>query len=142
MARATATARKSTGGRASRKRLGAKAARKTPAKKKGTRKFKPGTIALREIRRYQKGHELLLPKTPFRRVVQEITSEMMFEKDYRFQSSALDALQEISEAFLVNEFEMTNLCAIHARRVTIQARDMQLVRRLRKHMGLDPVGTV
>ncbi|SCZ96763.1 BZ3500_MvSof-1268-A1-R1_Chr4-1g06710 [Microbotryum saponariae] len=91
--------------------------------------YKPGTVALREIRRYQKSTELLIRKLPFQRLVREIAQD--FKTDLRFQSSAIGALQEAAEAYLVSLFEDTNLAAIHAKRVTIQPKDIQLARRLR-----------
>lgn len=91
--------------------------------------FSQGTVALREIRRYQKSTELLIRKLPFQRLVREIAQD--FKSDLRFQSSAIGALQESVEAYLVSLFEDTNLCAIHAKRVTIQSKDIQLARRLR-----------
>ena len=92
-------------------------------------RFRPGTVALREIRRFQKSTELLIRKLPFQRLVREIASE--FKNDLRFQSSAVLALQEATEAYLVGLFEDTNLCAIHAKRVTIMPKDLQLARRIR-----------
>ena len=92
-------------------------------------RYRPGTVALREIRRYQKTTELLIRKLPFQRLVREIAQD--FKSDLRFQSSAVMALQEASEAYLVGLFEDTNLCAIHAKRVTIMPRDIQLARRIR-----------
>lgn len=92
-------------------------------------RFRPGTVALREIRQYQKSTELLIRQAPFRRLVREIANEIT--PDLRFQSTALQALQEAAESYLVGLFEDTNLCAIHARRVTIQPKDMQLARRIR-----------
>ena len=131
MARTKQTARKSTGGKAPRKQLASKAARKaTPAEgQKKNRRYRPGTVALREIRRYQKTTDLLIKKAPFQRLVREVAQD--FKADLRFQSSAVMALQEASEAYLVGLFEDTNLCAIHARRVTIMPKDMQLARRIR-----------
>nr|BAD90789.1 histone 3 [Marchantia polymorpha] len=133
MARTKQTARKSTGGKAPRKQLASKAARKTaPVTTGGVKKphrYKPGTVALREIRRYQKSTELLIRKLPFQRLVREIAQD--FKSDLRFQSSAIGALQESVESYLVSLFEDTNLCAIHAKRVTIQSKDIQLARRLR-----------
>jgi histone H3/H4 len=76
-------------------------------------RFRPGTVALREIRRYQKSTELLIRKLPFQRLVREIAQD--FKTDLRFQSAAIAALQEASEAYLVGLFEDTNLCAIHAK---------------------------
>lgn len=97
--------------------------------KKRKHRYRPGTVALREIRKYQRGDELLLRKLPFQRLVREIAATM--KNDVRFQGSAILALQEASEAYLVDLFQDTNLCAIHAKRVTIDARDMRLARRLR-----------
>jgi len=93
-------------------------------------RFRPGTVALREIRRYQKSTELLLRRAPFRRLVREIAQEM--SQDLRFQSSALAALQEAAEAALVGVFEDSNLCSIHAKRVTIMPKDLALSKRIRK----------
>ncbi|XP_055607172.1 uncharacterized protein LOC129754930 [Uranotaenia lowii] len=115
MARTKQTARKSTGGKAPRKQLATKAARKSAPATGGVKKphrYRPGTVALREIRRYQKSTELLIRKLPFQRLVREIAQD--FKTDLRFQSSAVMALQEASEAYLVGLFEDTNLCAIHA----------------------------
>jgi histone H3 len=92
-------------------------------------RYRPGTVALREIRRYQKSTELFLRKLPFQRLVREIAQA--FKSDLRFQSSAIMALQEASEAYLVGLFEDTNLCAIHAKRMTIFPKDIQLARRIR-----------
>ena len=132
MARTKQTARKSTGGKAPRKQLATKAARKSAPAIGGVKKphrYRPGTVALREIRRYQKSTELLIRKLPFQRLVREIAQD--FKSDLRFQSSAVLALQEASEAYLVGLFEDTNLCAIHAKRVTIMPKDIQLARRIR-----------
>ena len=92
-------------------------------------RYRPGTVALREIRKFQKSTDLLIRKLPFQRVVREIAGE--FKSDLRFQSQAVLALQEAAEAYLVGLFEDTNLCAIHAKRVTIMPKDMQLARRIR-----------
>ncbi len=132
MARTKQTARKSTGGKAPRKQLATKAARKSAPATGGVkqaRRFRPGTVALREIRRYQKSTELLLRKAPFQRLVREIAQE--YQSDLRFQGSAILALQEATEAYMVSLFEDTNLAAIHAKRVTVQPKDMALAKRLR-----------
>lgn len=133
MARTKQTARKSTGGKAPRKQIATKAARKSaPSTSAGIKKphrYRPGTVALREIRRYQKSTELLIRKLPFQRLVREIAQETRTE--LRFQSTAIAALQEAAEAYLVSLFEDVNLCAIHAKRVTIMVRDIQLARRIR-----------
>uniref|UniRef100_A0A1I7ZL38 Histone domain-containing protein n=1 Tax=Steinernema glaseri TaxID=37863 RepID=A0A1I7ZL38_9BILA len=133
MARTKQTARKSTAGKmAPRKQFATKAARKTAPASGGVKKphrFRPGTVALREIRKYQKSTDLLIRKLPFQRLVREVAQE--FKTDLRFQSSAVLALQEAAEAYLVGLFEDTNLCAIHAKRVTIMPHDIQLARRIR-----------
>ena len=99
MARTKQTARKSTGGKAPRKQLATKAARKSAPATGGVKKphrYRPGTVALREIRRYQKSTELLIRKLPFQRLVREIAQD--FKTDLRFQGSAVLALQEAAEA--------------------------------------------
>jgi histone H3 len=132
MARTKQTARKSTGAKAPRKELATKAARKSRAGMGGVKKphrYRPGTVALREIRRYQKSTDLLIRKLPFQRLVREIAQSL--KNDLRFQSKAIEALQEAADAYLVGLFEDTNLCAIHAKRVTIMPKDLQLARRIR-----------
>ncbi len=99
------------------------------AKEKRKRRYRPGTVALKEIRKYQRSTELLIRKLPFQRLVREIAQN--FKTDLRFQSNAILALQEATEAYLVGLFEDTNLCAIHAKRVTIYPKDLQLARRIR-----------
>lgn len=112
------------------KRLATKVARKTaPAPATVKRRYRPGTRALKEIRKYQNSTELLIRKLPFQRLVREIAQQN--HADLRFQGSAILALQEATEAFMVGLFEDTNLCAIHAKRVTIQPRDLLLARRIR-----------
>ena len=140
MARTKQAARRSTGGKAPRKQLATKAAREAIRHGKGKKRiatggvkkphrYRPGTVALREIRRYQKGTELLIKKMPFQRLVREIAQD--FVTDLRFQSSAISALQGASGDYLVHLFEDANLCAIHAKRVTIMPKDIQLARRIR-----------
>ena len=131
MARTKQTARKSTGGKAPRKQIAAKVARKSAPASGGMKKphrYRPGTVALREIRRYQKSTDLLLRKLPFQRLVREVANEL---KAVRFQATAVAALQEATEAYVVALFEDTNLCAVHAKRVTIMPKDLQLARRIR-----------
>jgi len=105
------------------------------AKPKKPHRYRPGTVALREIRHFQKSTDLLMRKLPFARLVREIAMDFAVATEdgaaLRWQSSALLALQEAAEAYLVHIFEDTNLCAIHAKRVTIMKRDMELARRLR-----------
>lgn len=115
-----------------RKQLATKAARKSAPASGGVKKhrrYRPGTVALREIRKYQRSTEMVLRKLPFQRLVREITQGI--KADMRFQSTALLALQEAAESYLVGLFEDTQLCAVHAKRVTIQPKDMQLARRIR-----------
>ncbi|KAM0019047.1 putative transcription factor Hap3/NF-YB family [Helianthus debilis subsp. tardiflorus] len=124
MARTKQTARKSTGGKAPRKQL---------AYKHGRINHVHSLIVFMntysEIRKYQKTTELLIRKAPFQRLVREIAQAL--KSDLRFQSHAVLALQEAAEAYLVGLFEDTNLCAIHAKRVTIMAKDIQLALRIR-----------
>ena len=103
------------------------AAAPTPRKK---RRFRPGTKALREIRNFQKTTNLLIPRLPFSRLVREIALNATTQ-DMRFKSTALMALQEACEAYLVQLFEDCVLCSIHARRVTVMPKDMSLARRIR-----------
>ena len=153
MARTKQTARKSTGGKSPRigskhphslhphgRPLTTKAARKSAPAAKPRRfyRYRPGTIALRHIRKYQRSTDLFIRKIVFQRLVREIAQKLVREgklpqhmTDLRFQSAAILALQEASESYLVGLFEDTNVCAIHANRVTIMPRDMLLARRIR-----------
>ena len=97
--------------------------------------YRPGTITLREIRHFQKTTELLIRKAPFQRIVREIA--LKFKREVNFQSTAVLALQEASEAYMVGMFEDTNLAALHAKRVTILPRDLALARRLRGDKDLE-----
>ena len=103
--------------------------------KKPRRRYRPGTVALMEIRKYQKSTDLLIKKLPFQRLVREIALDILpqtgFKGEIRFQSQAIMALQESAEAYLVGLFEDSNLCAIHAKRVMIMPKDIQLARRIR-----------
>ena len=89
-------------------------------------RFRPGTVALREIRQIQKTGDLLIRKAPFKRLVREIAKEFSKVDDLRFQSDAFDAIQEAVEQFAVGNFQLSNLLAIHADRTTISPRDMKL----------------
>ena len=138
MARTKQTAKKSTGGLPPRKDLGkpprlhTKAARSsapTPAGSRKPHRYRPGTVALREIRKYQKSSELLIRKSPFQRLVREIAND--YKTDLRFTSHSILCLQEAAEAYIVGLFEDANLCAIHSKRVTIMPKDIQLARRIR-----------
>lgn len=100
--------------------------------KKRKFRYRPGTLALKEIRRLQKSTDLLIPKANFQRLVREIAQEYSASgRQLFFQSAALGALHEASESYLIGLFEDTNLCCIHARRVTIMPRDIHLARRIR-----------
>ena len=133
MARIKQTARKQASiGNKTYTRALSKAARKSAPSMGGLKKphrFRPGTVALREIKRYQKSTELLIKRLPFQRLVREIAQN--YKSDLRFQASAVIALQEAAESYMVSLFQDTNLCAIHAKRVTIMPKDMQLARRIR-----------
>ena len=100
----------------------------TPCKK---RKYRPGTRALMEIRKYQKSTDLMIPKLPLSRVIKEICEKVCPRGDLRFQSAAINALQEAAEAYLVTLFEDSFLCTLHARRLTLMPQDMALARRIR-----------
>ena len=124
MARTKQTAKKS--------RVEGSAASPKVVTQRKPRRNRPGTVALREIRKYQKSTDLLLRKLPFKRLVREILiAEIGSSTVQRIQGSAVLALQEITEAYLVGLLEDTNLCAMHAKRVTIMPKDMQLARKIR-----------
>ena len=92
-------------------------------------RYRAGTVALKDIRHYQGSTALLIRKLPFQRVVREIAQDI--KTDLRFQSAAILCLQEATEAYLVGLLDDANLCAIHARRVTIMPKDIQLARQIR-----------
>ena len=97
-------------------------------------RYRAGTVALREIRKYQKSTALLIRRLPFQRLVREVCQgipEAPPDWDLRWSGEAMSAIQEAAEAYIVSIFEDSNLCAIHAKRVTIMPKDMQLARRLR-----------
>ncbi|XP_065864176.1 histone H3-like centromeric protein CENH3 isoform X2 [Euphorbia lathyris] len=97
--------------------------------KKKRHRFRPGTVALREIRKFQKTTELLIPAAPFIRLVRGLTAQYSLEVN-RWTAEALVGLQEAAEDFLVHLFEDSMLCAFHARRVTLMKKDLELARRL------------
>lgn len=97
---------------------------------KKPQRFRPGVVALREIRRFQKSTELLIRKLPFQRLVREILQQEAGD-GMRIASAAVGALQEASESYLVGLFDDANQCALHAKRVTIMPKDLQLARRIR-----------
>ena len=100
-----------------------------PTAPKKPHRYRPGTVALQEICRYQKSTELLIRRLPFQRLVQEIAQDM--KGRLNFASGAILALQEAAEAYLVGLFEDTNLCAIHTKRIMIMLKDIQLARHIR-----------
>merc|ERR1711879_957834 len=103
------------------------------------RRYKPGTVALREIRKYQNSTDLLLRKLPFARLVREISNDFT-QGTFRWTAEGMLALQEAAEDFMVHLFEDCNLCAIHAKRVTIMPKDLQLARRIRGPvLGVHPI---
>lgn len=116
-------------------------ARKTKSPKKSLspviatpkKRYRPGERALREIRFYQRNTDLLIRRLPFARLVKEVQT-YFFRQEYRWQAEAIIALQEAAEAHLVSLFEDANLCTIHAKRVTIMPKDIQLARRIRGPM--------
>ena len=142
-------------GKAPRKQLATHASNKQPPSERKPRRHRPGTVALREIRKYQKSTELLIrlrrvgsqlrkggarmgcadvrSVRPFQMLVRKVART--FKEDVRFQAKALLALQEACEAYLVGLFEDTNLCAIHGQRVTVMVKDMELARRIRRGPG-------
>ncbi|EFA82988.1 predicted protein [Heterostelium album PN500] len=141
MARTKNTARKTTGGKVPRRMISQKTGPMEHLKNanlnisggiKKTHRYKPGTVALREIRKYQKTSELLIRKLPFPTFQ---SSAIALYHDINVTNTLhIHALQEASEAYLVGLFEDTNLCAIHAKRVTIMPKDMQLARRIRDYI--------
>ena len=134
MARTKHTARKAMDGAATRmikasKNIAVKAPHKPPSHQmQKKRRFRPGTVALREIWWYQKSTDLLIRRAPFQQVRYEIMWGI--RNDLRIQAVAIKGLQEAAEAYLVGLFEDSNLCAIHAKWVTIMPRDVQLTRRI------------
>ena len=110
---------------------------KGPNGPKKTR-YRPGTVALREIRKFQKSTDLLIKKLPFQRLVKQLAGTLTppYSDPYRFQSSALGVLQESAEAYLVDLFGDANLCAIHANRVTLLPKDLALAKRIRGDDGM------
>ena len=134
MERTSQTARRSTGGKAPARGLSRAAARRATKAKAGSatavkRRYRPRTVALLDIRKFQRSAELLLSKLPFQRRVREVAQE--YPNAPRFQASAGLALQEAAEAYLVGLFQDAQLCAIHAMRVTVMSKDIQLAQRIR-----------
>jgi len=130
MARTKQTARRSTGGNAPAclARAAARRATKAGSNPAVKRRNRPGTVALRDIRKFQRSGELLLSKLPFQRLAREVAQE--YTNSPRFQASAVLALQKAAEAYLVGLFQDAQLCAVHAKRVTVMSKDIQLARRI------------
>lgn len=131
MARTKNTQRRDGDSVAQKKVPGKKAPRKQlpdPPPRVRNRRYRPGTRALMEIRKLQRSTDLLIKKLPFQRLVREVAQD--FKTDLRFERTAVLALQEAAEKYLVQLFEDTNLCCIHAKRVTIDKKDIDLARRL------------
>ena len=132
MGRTKQTASRSTGGKAPRESFRTRHGMRMGFQEKGgvrkPRRYRPGTVALRQIRKYQKSTDLLIRKLPFQRLVREVA--LNIKPGLRFQSTAILALQEASEAFLVTMFDKVNLCAIHGNRVTIKPKDIILWKRM------------
>ena len=142
MPRTKQTFRTPSGGKAPRKTVASKAPSKAPKKAirkvpkakggdvhvsiKQTRpRFRPGTVALRDIRKYQRSTDLILRRLPFQRLVRQCVQE--WKSDARFQAAALLALQEAAETYIVKLYEDMNQIAVHAKRVTILKKDFFLV---------------
>jgi histone H3 len=140
MAGTKQTVCKSTVKKAPQKQLSKKAVRLNAPRTRGIKKphrYRPGTVALHQIHHYQKSTELLIHKMPFQHLAREVLQDLTKIGSIPchdvscFQSTSLLAMQESVEAFSVGFFEDANLCAIHAKRVTIMPKDMQLLLQIR-----------
>lgn len=138
MARTKQTARRSTGGKSPRNDYVTKAARVNIGGVKKPRRYRPGTVALREIRKYQRQTNTLIPKATFQRLVRELC-ERDIKSCLHFTSTAMLALQEAAEAYLIELLGDSQLCAIHANRVGIQPKDIVLTRKLRGESGVTEI---
>ncbi len=129
------TARKSTGGAPPCLHLATKAARAAAQKAIAMRKphrWRPGMVAAREIHKFQKTTDLLIRKAPFQHVVRVIVQDVSRKSEMRMQNTALLALQEAAEYFLVDVFNDTKLCTMHGKRVTIMVKDLVLACRIQE----------
>lgn len=128
-----ATKQTASKAKAAKRALGAKKGKKSAgsqgAHMKKAFRWKPGTVALRTIKKLQKSTSLLIAKAPFSRLVREVAES--HKAGLRFQASSIMALQEATESYVVSLLSDSNLAALHAKRVTAMPRDLQLVRRLR-----------
>lgn len=142
MARTKQTAKKSVGGKAPRKQLATKAARKTApasgseASQKRPARFRPGSVALKEIRKYQKSTDHLMRKLTFQRLVRSIAASIRSE--FRFRSIVMHCLQEVIESFITSLFEESNQFALHAKRMTVMVKDLYLLCKI-KYGSLIPL---
>lgn len=100
-----------------------------PENLKNKRKYRPGTVALREIKKYQKNTDLVIRKLPFQRLVRDIANDIY--GGAKFQLSALHALQDCAEMYMCNLYTDGQLCALHGKRITLMVKDMQLAKRIR-----------
>jgi len=125
------TARQSTGGKepAILARAAARRATKAGTEAAFKRRYRPDTVALRDIRTFQRSGKLLISKLPFQRLVREVAQK--YSNAPRFQASAVLALQEAAEAYLVGLFQDAQLWSVYAKRVTVMSKDIQLARRIR-----------
>ncbi|CAD2214698.1 histone H3 [Angomonas deanei] len=125
MSRTTETSR-------AKRSITSKKSKKAPRAASGTKRahrWRPGTVALREVRKFQRSTDLLIQRAPFQRLVREIASAQ--KEGLRFQSSAILALQESTEAYVVSLLADANLASLNSKRVTLMPRDLQLALRLR-----------
>ena len=129
------------GGKQPRKHLLHKLIRQNKSATGGIKKphrYHPGLLALRGICRYQQSTDCLIKRTPFNKLIKEISQEYRVCPDgpgtpsvqVRFQLTALAAFQEAAENFLVGLFEDVNLLAVHAKRVTVMPHDIRLALRI------------
>jgi histone H3 len=140
MARVKQTARKLTGGKPPRLHLATKATQESAQQIGGMKKphrFCPGMVALREIRKFQMTTNLLIRKAPFQRLVRELPQKIG-KSDLRMQSTAVLALQEAAEAFMIDVFSDTNLCTTHGKCVTVMTKDMILACRIQGSKWVEP----
>jgi len=113
------------------KRKKAQQARDRLSMQRRPRRFRPGTVALREIRRYQASTNYLINRAPFQRLVRQICQDLNHTKEMRFQASAINAIQSAAEDHLIKVFEDSVQCMLHAGRKTLMTKDMQLAKRIR-----------
>ena len=106
----------------------------TQAAKK--RRWRPGTVALRQIRRLQRSTKLLVPKLPFATIIRAVDKDLHDGVSHRFQQSALDALQEAAESYLDEVFKNSCAISINGKSITLKARDMRCaVQVMKQHIG-------